>query len=131
MAWNQPVYTGQITGSDFCASLNCSFGMGLTDAVAASFSAETDIDTADSDQVAGDSVCISTAWVTAAIVLGGSSSAHSLISNYSDSTSSGILDGASASLFSFPGLYLMVKWKSANSATHLEVVAFSFAVDKM
>lgn len=51
------------------------------------------------------------------MVSGSSSSEHSLIS---DSTSSSILDKASASLFSLPGLYFIVKWKSANSATHLE-----------
>lgn len=44
------------------------------------------------------------------------------------SMSRGILDNLSASAFVFPGLYLIVNWKSANSATHLCVITFNFAV---
>ena len=37
------------------------------------------------------------------------------------SMSQGILERPSASQFSLPGRYLIVRWKSANSATHLYV----------
>ena len=37
----------------------------------------------------------------------------------------------SALLFSFSGRYLIVKGKTATSVTHLEGMAFSFAVDRM
>lgn len=65
-----------------------------------------------------------TACMTTVVVFGSNSSEHSLIT---DPTSSAILDKASSLLF-FPGLYFMLKWKSANSATHLEAAALSFAV---
>ena len=40
---------------------------------------------------------------------------------------SGILEKVSASLLVLPGLYLIVKLKSANSLTHRKPVAFNFA----
>lgn len=80
--------------------------MGLTDAVIVSSPTETDIDAAETNSVERGSFCTSTAWMVAAMESSGSSSEHSFISY---SMSSGILDKASASLFSLLGLYFTVK----------------------
>ena len=65
--------------------------MGLIDPATGKYSAETDMDTAVSDQVTRVSFCTSTAWMAEAIVSGGSSTEHSHIS---DSTINGILNNA-------------------------------------
>ncbi len=54
----------------------------------------------------------------------------SVKSSSSASASNAILDKKSASVFSLPGRYLIVKLKLANSATHLLPVAFNLAVDR-